>query len=304
MKIVYLNITYECNSNCSFCAADHEERGQIGRIDYSTIRDILDNIKLSLGDQVIINGGEPTIHPELEEIIATLSERGCLITLFTNGRKLKDKEFAKNLLEKNLYQVSIPLHGNRVIHDKITRCNGSYDETILGIENVKKIEEQKKQTRVELKLVVCNSNISIAKETLNDIINFQVADTILISTLFQTNVACSNEEIVSSKDLTSAIGGLIDELICSDFRGDVILYGFPLCLLTNSQIGYILSNTRKERLIEENIEEIYVDYKTLGEKIERQNNICVILECELHNYCQCGDCENYKMFRKELKPFI
>lgn len=301
MKVVYLNITYECNSNCTFCAANHEKNGQIGRIDFNTIKKTIDKMELNPGDQVIINGGEPTIHPEIDAILDTLTEKGCLITLFTNGRSFKNREFVENIMSKNLHQVSIPLHGNRVVHDRITRCKGSYNETIQGLNNLKRF---RKQTRVELKLVICKSNINTALETLQEINSLNVADTILISTLFQTSVALSNEEIVPAEDLIVVVRKIIDTLKSSEYKGDVILYGFPLCLLTNLEIEYVLSKTRNERLFSDDLEEVYIDYTRLGERIEHPNNICVINECQLHNYCQCGDNENYKMFRKELEPFI
>lgn len=38
LREFYLNITYECNSNCIFCAAEHEITGQCGHMEFGEIK--------------------------------------------------------------------------------------------------------------------------------------------------------------------------------------------------------------------------------------------------------------------------
>ena len=55
--------------------------------------EIVDMIKkygVSSNDRVILNGGEPTLHPNLIKILQLFHKTGAEIVLYTNGRKLKE----------------------------------------------------------------------------------------------------------------------------------------------------------------------------------------------------------------------
>lgn len=80
--------TFGCNLGCSFC--DTPYSWQKGSIHYDmSIHQILDMVcQASDVTHVVITGGEPTIQPELNELITNLKELGKIITIETNGTNM------------------------------------------------------------------------------------------------------------------------------------------------------------------------------------------------------------------------
>ncbi|MFA6359072.1 MAG: 7-carboxy-7-deazaguanine synthase QueE [Candidatus Omnitrophota bacterium] len=80
--------TFGCNLGCSF--GDTPYSWQKGSIHYDmSIHQILDMVcQASDVTHVVITGGEPTIQPELNELITNLKELGKIITIETNGTNM------------------------------------------------------------------------------------------------------------------------------------------------------------------------------------------------------------------------
>ena len=53
-------------------------------------------------DGVILTGGEPTMSPLLKPALKYASKRGLFSRMITNGHKLADPRFAKDLAEVNI----------------------------------------------------------------------------------------------------------------------------------------------------------------------------------------------------------
>jgi pyruvate formate lyase activating enzyme len=79
-----------CNLNCPYCfAADHMRAGKtdVGHAFISTeaFQERLDFLKRSGINEIRLIGGEPTLHPHLEELVHWLRELGFKVKLDTNG---------------------------------------------------------------------------------------------------------------------------------------------------------------------------------------------------------------------------
>lgn len=305
MREIYLNITYECNSNCLFCASEHDILKQCGRMDYEEIVSSLERINIGVGDEIIINGGEPTIHKDLIKILKYIKQKKASVILFTNGRAFKSIEFLKSVNECGLSQISIPIHGNMEIHDRITCVEGSYNETIEGINNISKLSKNK-HTLIELKIVLCRSNIKIVPSVIKKILSFNVADRILISALFQTELVKRNNEVVLPHESVAIVSSIINIMKNTFYNGNIILYGIPLCMLEEDDIEYIINkNEKKSKLVGEEFEEIYIDYKRKGECAKELNKgKCKMKFCKYQNYCEVGDTKNIEMYSEFLTPFV
>jgi hypothetical protein len=98
---IMLEITDACNVSCRFCYKDLKGK-------YRTLAEIQadldDAIKLRPLHTVTISGGEPTLHPDLLEIIRIIKRRNLHVFLLTNGVKI-DEATASNLKEVGLDSI-------------------------------------------------------------------------------------------------------------------------------------------------------------------------------------------------------
>lgn len=131
-RIFYFNITYGCNSNCVFCYSHNTRHNSMpyNEIVAEDFFAYLDEMNLNSDDRVIVNGGEPLLHTQIENILLGLRKYQCEVLVYTNGRLLTRRDYSR-LNEK--YRFVIPIHGTEIVHDKITGITGSYKETLSGL---------------------------------------------------------------------------------------------------------------------------------------------------------------------------
>ena len=89
-----------------------------------------------------ITGGEPTLlGDDLITLIRTCRQKlpNTMVTLLTNGRRLKDLEFAKALVKAGYPRllIEIPLFAdNDTEHDAVMGARGGFYETLQGLHNL------------------------------------------------------------------------------------------------------------------------------------------------------------------------
>lgn len=130
MEGVLTNICYrltrKCNLKCSFCFACDNMSNSL----------MLDSIKQSiivlkeLGmESIRLGGGEPTLHPDLIEIIKFCVGQNLDVILFSN---LFNIEKLFDDLVRLPISVTTSIHGNELEHNNITGTN-SYKSTVANI---------------------------------------------------------------------------------------------------------------------------------------------------------------------------
>src|SRR5262249_50718687 len=109
-------------------------------------------------DQLDIDGGEPTMHPRLVDAIQLARQLGYRsINVTTNGRLLRDRNVAQNLVRSGITHLLISVHGATAeIHDAATDAPGSYAQTISGIDNVMASRPSGLETGMNVTIVRCN----------------------------------------------------------------------------------------------------------------------------------------------------
>lgn len=144
-RIFYYNINYFCNSRCLFCfsssTGDNSNIVPMWRI----IEDIIEK-NMNSDDLVVINGGEPTLHPDFYNIIDYLISRSeVYVSIYTNGTVIDTDRIPRS----DRIKLIIPIHGDEKIHDSITQNPGSYKKTTNSIR-----ELQKKNLNIGVKFII------------------------------------------------------------------------------------------------------------------------------------------------------
>ena len=109
-----IEITNRCNLSCPICFSNaHEEAEDIGLSEIIQRLDALHELAGPIPLQ--ISGGEPTLHPQLPEVIEQAKDRGFKnIELVTNGLVIGSRpEYLKSLRERGLTAVYLQFDGLR-----------------------------------------------------------------------------------------------------------------------------------------------------------------------------------------------
>ena len=103
---IYIEITNNCNLNCSFCSKINRERRYMSLIEFEKI---LDKIK-GYTDYIYLHvKGEPLLHPNIIEMINLAEKNNLKVNLTTNG--ILFNKYAKSLGKcNNLNKVNFSLH--------------------------------------------------------------------------------------------------------------------------------------------------------------------------------------------------
>jgi len=99
-----------CNFRCPYCHNPELVKGSLKDIDESEILRFLISRKKWI-DGVVITGGEPTLHSELERFISKIKKMGLLVKLDTNGTNplMVDKLIKEGLIDYIAMDIKGPL---------------------------------------------------------------------------------------------------------------------------------------------------------------------------------------------------
>ncbi|MCS7314977.1 MAG: radical SAM protein [Bryobacterales bacterium] len=103
--LAHLIVTRRCNLSCAYC---NEYDRVSGPVPLAVLIERVDRLA-ALGTQIItLSGGEPLLHPELEQVVARVRRHGLLAGLITNAYLLTESRIrALNRAGLDHMQVSI-----------------------------------------------------------------------------------------------------------------------------------------------------------------------------------------------------
>jgi len=142
MKRVDVKIGFSCNNLCQFCVQG-DKRFKFKNRTLKQINSALAKGKAAGCKGVVLTGGEPTIHPNILEIISLSKELGFNpIQIQSNGRMFAYREFCKKIIKAGANEFSPALHGSKPeIHDQLTSSPGAWAQVIKGINNLKLLNQ-------------------------------------------------------------------------------------------------------------------------------------------------------------------
>ncbi|MFH1022266.1 MAG: radical SAM protein [Planctomycetota bacterium] len=128
---VILELTRRCNLACRHC---FQERGTgTGDIPFPRIETLLDELREAGTMFLTLTGGEPLLHPRFGDILAAASDRGFVVTVFTNATRA-DETTARQFGKAGVESAGISLLGaSAAVHDAMTGVPGSFESTTRGI---------------------------------------------------------------------------------------------------------------------------------------------------------------------------
>lgn len=137
MRSGYISLTTRCTHRC-LCCPCRRKPGEAGKdlpLD-EVFRTVDAGLENGLSEMVL-SGGEPTLHGDFVAIAEALARRGIKIGVLTTAERFSDPEFLRQVLSVvpvRQFRVLSALHSfDPQVHDGITRSPGSQQRTLRGL---------------------------------------------------------------------------------------------------------------------------------------------------------------------------
>ena len=150
--VLMLEPLYTCNLACIGCAIERHT----GKLkDRLSLEKCIEAVEITKAPVVSICGGEPTIYPELPELVEAIIQRKRQIILCTNGLLLDENLYGTIPPNKRL-TINVHLDGMKATHDYVCARDGVFDKAIAMIEKgrilatgtVQEVLERVRQRRI------------------------------------------------------------------------------------------------------------------------------------------------------------
>lgn len=142
-KSLHVSVSDDCINSCIFCVdgrVDGKTRNIPTRIPTLTEieSELCQGYEAGLREVWFVSG-EPTLNPQLPEIVSLSRELGFqTIGMNTNGRRLGRERLLERLVSSGLNNLVISIHGDRPeIHDRLVGRTGAFAEVLLGLERIR-----------------------------------------------------------------------------------------------------------------------------------------------------------------------
>lgn len=132
-KKVYLEITNNCNLNCSFCHKNNRTKKFMSKDEFKIILKKLEGYTNYLYFHVM---GEPLLHPYINEFIDYATEQNFFVNITTNGYLIK-----RVVNNENIRQINISLHSydenyhislEEYLHNVVETCDKLSKHTFVA----------------------------------------------------------------------------------------------------------------------------------------------------------------------------
>ena len=221
-----LMLTNYCNYKCSYCFGKDimfpkNPRQTMTR---DCFNGIVEWVKKGTSDRIFhLMGGEPTLSPDIDWMVARLLEEDMHITIFSNLATPNAVELAKkinNLPVNWVVNVNDPAHWNDIQRKNITSALGILKEKASLTFNIMPDEDDSLWALEYTKRYHLNNNIKVG---------------FLLPTYNQTNVALDdNEYTVVAAKVTRLAQEAAKEGVYLDYE-----CGIPTCAFTDEQLGIL-----------------------------------------------------------------
>lgn len=134
LESLHVDITSECNERCIHCYIPNAVKNKAEYISFQKFCQLVDDFIELGGNNIVLSGGEPLMHPNIIDILEYCKKNGLKIVVFSN-LTLLDEKLTKVLKSENVKLVQVSIYSiNPDVHDKITKKKGSLVKTLSAVE--------------------------------------------------------------------------------------------------------------------------------------------------------------------------
>ncbi len=300
-------ITSQCNDHCKFCIKSEFIKKQVPELTLEEIKKNYFFLKKSFNlHHIVLSGGEPTLHPQIFEILDFFEEEGVPTHLITNLLRFNEKKFLDKLL--SYFYRGGPKRKNQ-IEGSINDLPGVSKNARLRMSGLEKVI--KHQLPIEIITVIYRHNVEFLPKLVHFVKNlFQKHSSSNLSfswisawefrsLYIPETPADMLEKFLPTgfSQLKEAVEKSINILNASPSI-KTIIRRLPLCYFKN--FSHLNAEVMKNRISHPNIW-VDKDYQLEKAKVSSIKRFDVCLKCRLSDVCSgsCGE----KYLKKCGYPF-
>lgn len=220
-----LHITDVCNSKCGFCVVGSPLVRKDSVRHEDLVRFLVENASEGF-ESVNLHGGEPTIYPNLMELLELIRALGYpRVEIQTNGRRLKDIAFVEALAHRGVELLVVSLHGAKATtQDRLTQAPGGFVETIEGLRHAQTCD------------VDVRTNTVVTRQNLDELEDVgRLAVDLGVKHVNFSNLHPVGSGFFALEAMIPSVVDLRDRLVAAveaiRDRVEVTLEGFPFCVV-------------------------------------------------------------------------
>lgn len=246
-----LELNYSCNQNCTYCQIPFNLRSlreskEIIKKSHIYFKLILLEYK-SVVDEIYFTGGEPTLYPNLLNLIEYSKKMGYTKrTLFTNALILAHKANLDKIIDAGINNFNIPFNSyNEGGCDNITRTPDSFNKKINAIKNIIKTGEN-----ITAILILTKSNYSDISRIIKKIIELEIT---VVKIKFLIPEVSINYKVLEKSNLTNipnykdSVPHILKSIDKYKNRIEIKVESIPPCLLKGYE-GYVENDILKSSI--------------------------------------------------------
>lgn len=138
LRYLFVEVTQRCNLRCRHCGSDCGREPRENELSTEEWLALFDRVAQSFDRErllVVVTGGEPLCHPDLDRLLERLAARQLTWGIVTNGQLLNERNVAR-LIARGVNNLTISLDGLEANHDRLRGVPGAFARARAGIARV------------------------------------------------------------------------------------------------------------------------------------------------------------------------
>jgi len=218
--------THACQERCDFCHNEGADDYLHTPIDISETVDFCKKARDEFGLTVAhLTGGEPTLHPQVVELVEALNQADFSVQMTTNGDL--NPELLDEILSAGIDSVNFSLHAITPDGFRRTQALGGLSQKpeyyeFLMRRKKSNIESARQVTRVKLNTVV------ISEEITGDVIDFALDNNIPMRLMRNLNAVEESDRIIDKLLSERGLRPIKEQEAAGDSGGSGTVFGFEM----------------------------------------------------------------------------
>ncbi len=129
---VTIELTSRCNLDCWHCISSSGEEAAPEELTIDEWKKIINELRGLGTKKIIFSGGEPTLVPGFDRLIALVAMNNMEYSFVTNGYEVPNR-ILKAITKFRPYTVGVSLDGNEAVHNSIRMKNDSWGRSLKTI---------------------------------------------------------------------------------------------------------------------------------------------------------------------------